>query len=149
MPPSFFLVVWFGLPVLLWLVTLCIPGRLPTVLVCLLCLGTMVLGNYAVVHHVRSVDAYLEAEMGKYEQGTPEAKAASEAWASDAGRSFALAFSAQLTAICYTAAYLLLFAHRWIFRLLFPPQPTPTRAEPGSVESRPDDGNPYQPPLVE
>jgi len=63
----------------------------------------MIAGNFVLVHYVRALDAHLLAEVDKYDPGTPEAERASEEWASDTGRSFALVFSAPLTAIWYLA----------------------------------------------
>jgi len=89
----------------------------------------MIAGNFVLVHYVRALDAHLLAEVDKYDPGTPEAERASEEWASDTGRSFALAFSAPLTAIWYLALFLLLFGSRWILGQMSPTRPTSVHAQ--------------------
>lgn len=110
----------------------------------------MIAGTFILVHSVWALDAVLLAEVDKYDPGTPEAQRASEEWASDTGRSFTLLLSPLLTAIWYTALFLLLFGGRWIVHQMFPAKFASVHAKTDSetAEQQGDDGNPYQPPIV-
>lgn len=132
MPHTFHIAIWFALPALTWIVTLCFPRRMHPALICTLCLVTIIAGNFVLVNHVRALDAYLLAEVGKHAPGSPEAQRASDEWASDTGRSFALAFSAPLTAILYTVQFMLLFGGRWILGQLSPARSTTANSRTGS-----------------
>ncbi|MEM7455319.1 MAG: hypothetical protein AAF456_13290 [Planctomycetota bacterium] len=81
-------------------------------------MATIVAGHFLLVGHVEAIDAQLLAEADKYEPGTPEHDQAMDAWASDTGRSFAIAFSAPLTAVWYTFNFVLLFGFRWLIGYL-------------------------------
>lgn len=129
MRPTLLLVVWFTLPVLVWCASLCVRRRVHPVLVCILCPVTMIAGNFALVHHVQALDAYLLAEVDKYDPDTPEGRRASEEWASDTGRSFVLALSVPLTVVCYTVLFALLFGSQWVIGQLLPPRPISVHAQ--------------------
>ncbi len=150
MLPKFLLIAWFVLPVLFCGVMLCVRRRIHPVLVCVLCLASMIAGIFIIANCVWALDAHLLAEVDKYDPGTPEAERASEDWASDTGRSFALAFSAPLTAIWYLALFLLLFGSRWIRGQMFPTRSTSVHAQTDgeTAEQQADNGNPYRSPIV-
>jgi len=108
------LLLWLTLPILLWSAKLCVGRRLSIVIVCILCVLAMIAGNFILVDYVHRLDAHLLAEVDKYAPGTPQAQQAAEEWASDTGRSLALAFSAPLTAMWYLFLFVLLFGGQWI-----------------------------------
>ncbi len=116
---TYLLIAWFALPVLVSGAILCVRRRVHPVLVCILCLATMIAGIFILANYVWALDAQLLAEIDKYDPGTPEAERASEEWASDTDRSFLLLLSPVLTAIWYGVLFLLLFGLRWIVRQLF------------------------------
>lgn len=110
----------------------------------------MVAGTFILAQYVWALDAHLLAEVDKYDPGTPEAQRASEEWASDTGRSFALLLSPLLTAFWYGLQFLLLFGLQWVVRQMFPARNATVHANTDSenAEQRVDDGNPYQSPTV-
>ena len=139
MLPTYFLIAWFVLPLLLWATMLCVRRRVGRVLVWIVCLASMVAGIFLLANYVWALDAQLLAEIDKYEPGTPEAQRASEEWASDTDRSFLLLLSPVLTAIWYGVLFLLLFGLHWVVRQMFP-------AKYASVQSKTDSetaGGPY------
>ena len=147
---TYLLIAWFALPVLVWGAMLCVRRRVHPVLVCILCLASMIAGIFILANYVWALDAHLLAEIDKYAPGTPEAERASEEWASDTDRSFLLLLSPVLTAIWYGVLFLLLFGLRWIVRQLFPARfaSVNTRTDIEAAEQQGDDGNPYKPPIV-
>jgi hypothetical protein len=147
---TYLLIAWFALPVLVWGAMLCVRRRVHPVLMCILCLASMIAGIFILANYVWALDAQLLAEIDKYDPGTPEAERASEEWASDTDRSFLLLLSPVLTAIWYGVLFLLLFGLRWIVRQLFPARfaSVNTRTDIEAAEQQGDDGNPYKPPIV-
>lgn len=106
MLPTYFLLAWFALPVLVSGAMLCARRRVHPLVVGVLCLATMIAGAVILANYVWALDAHLLAEIDKYEPGTPEADRASEAWASDTDRSFLLLLSPVLTALGYGFLFL-------------------------------------------
>ena len=146
---TFLNIAWFTLPLLVFGAILCVRRRVHPVLVCALCFATMVAGTFILAHFVWALDAHLLAEVDKYDPGSPEARRASNEWASDTDRSFLLLLSPLLTGIWYTGLFLLLFGSRWIVRQIFPAKFASVNAitDSETVEQQGDDGNPYQPPI--
>ena len=136
------------LPVLVWGSLLCVRRRVHPVLVCALCFATMIAGTFILAHYVWALDAHLLAEVDKYDPGTPEARRASEEWASDTDRSFTLLLSPLLTGIWYTGLFLLLFGSRWIVGQIFSTKfdSVHPQTDSGIAEQQADAENPYQPP---
>ena len=147
---TFLLIAWFALPVLFWGAMLCVRRRVHPVLVCILCLASMIAGIFILANYVWAIDAQLLAEIDKYDPGTPEAERASEEWASDTDRSFLLLLSPVLTGVWYSGLFLLLFGLQWVVRQMFPAKYASVHAKTDSetAEQRGDDGNPYQSPIV-
>lgn len=145
---TYLVIAWFALPVLVSGAMFCVRQRIHPLLVCVLCLASIVAGTIILANYVWALDAQLMAEIDKYEPGTPEAERASEEWASDTDRSFLLILSPALTGVCYTGLFLLLFGLRWVKRQVFPAKQAlvhaPTHS--GAAIQRGDDGNPYQSP---
>jgi hypothetical protein len=110
----------------------------------------MIAGTFILANYVWALDAHLLAEVDKYEPDTPEARRASEEWASDTDRSFLLLLSPVLTAVWYGVLFLLLFGLQWVVRQMFPARNASVHANTNSetAEQRGDDGNPYQSPLA-
>jgi len=150
MLPTYLLIAWFALPVLVWGAMLSARRRVHPVLVCILCLATMIAGIFILANYVWALDAQLLAEIDKYDPDTPEAQRASEEWASDTDRSFLLLLSPVLTAVWYAGLFLLLFGLQWVVRQLSPAKDVSTHATTDSetAEQRGDDRNPYQSPNV-
>ncbi len=147
---TFLLIAWFALPVLFWGAMLCVRRRIHPALVCVLCLASMIAGIFILGNFVWTLDAHLLAEVDKYEPGTPEARRASEEWASDTDRSFLLLLSPVLTGVWYGGLFLLLFGVPWVVRQMFPAKYASVHARTDSetAEQRGDDGNPYQSPIA-
>lgn len=147
---TFLLIAWFALPVLVWGSLLCVRRRVHPVLVCALCFATMIAGTFILAHYVWALDAHLLAEVDKYDPGSPEARRASEEWASDTGRSFTLLLSPLLTGIWYTGLFLLLFGSRWIVGQIFSTKFASVHPQTDSetAEQQANAENPYQPPIV-
>ena len=150
MLPTFFLIAWSVLPLLVWGTMLCARRRVGRVLVWILCLASVVAGIFLLANYVWALDAQLLAEIDKYEPGTPEAQRASEEWASDTDRSFLLLLSPVLTAIWYGILFLSLFGLQGVVSRMFSAK---NASDDSSIESetadnRGDDGNPYQSPNV-
>ena len=147
---TYLLIAWFALPVLVWGAMLCVRRRVHPVLVCILCLASMIAGIFILANYVWALDAQLLAEIDKYDPGTPEAERASEEWASDTDRSFLLLLSPVLTAIWYGVLFLLLFGLHWVVRQMFPAKYASVQSKTDSETAgqRYDDGNPYQSPIV-
>ena len=150
MLPTFLLIAWFVLPLLVWGAVLCVRRRVHYVLVWILCLASMIVGIFLLANYVWALDAQLLAEIDKYEPGTPEAQRASEEWASDTDRSFLLLLSPVLTAIWYGVLFPLLFGLQRVVRRIFPARNASVNSSTDgeTAEQRGDDGNPYQPPTV-
>jgi hypothetical protein len=110
----------------------------------------MIAGIFILANYVWALDVHLLAEIDKYDPDTPEARRASEEWASDTDRSFMLLLSPLLTAGWYGGLFLLLFGLQWVFRQLFPAKYASVNAKTDNetAEQRGDDGNPYQSPIV-
>ena len=147
---TLFLIAWFTLPVLVWGAMLCIRRRIHPVLVCIVCLASVIAGVFILANYVWALDAHLLAEVDKYRPGTPEAERASEVWASDTGRSFTLLLSPLLTAAWYGVLFLLLFGLQWVVRQVISAKYPSVLEKTGSetVPQRSDNGNPYRPPMV-
>ena len=95
-------------------------------------------------NYVWALDAQLLAEIDKYDPGTPEARRASEEWASDTDRSFLLLLSPLLTAVWYGVLFLLLFGLQRVVPQMSPAKHASVHAKTdnGTAEQRGDDGNP-------
>ena len=119
MPPKLFLVAWFVFPVLVWGASQVLVRKLHVAVTCVLCVLAIVGGTYLLANYVWALDAYLLAEIDKFEPGSIEADRAADEWGSDTDRSFLLLASPVITAIAYTGLFLILFGHRWIIRQLF------------------------------
>lgn len=147
---TYLVIAWFALPLLVWGAMLCVRQRTHPVLVCILCLASIMAGTVILANYVWALDAQLLAEIDKHEPGSPEAERASEEWASDTGRSFLLLLSPVLTAIWYGFLFLLLFGLQWVVRWMFPAKHVSViaNADNPTAEQRIDDGNPYQSPTV-
>ncbi|MCA9065868.1 MAG: hypothetical protein KDA96_22525 [Planctomycetaceae bacterium] len=148
MLPTYFLIAWFLLPLLLWATVFCVRRRVGRILVCIACLASVVAGIFLLANYVWALDAQLLAEVDKYEPGTPEAQRASEEWASDTGRSFLLLLSPVVTAIWYGVLFLSLFGLQWMVTQKFAAK---NASDHSSRESQPADprgghANPYQSP---
>ena len=150
MLPTFLLTAWFALPVLFGGAMLCVWRRVHLVLVCILCLASVLVGIFILANYVWALDAQLLAEIDKYAPDTPESRRASEEWASDTDRSFMLLLSPLLTAVWYGVLFLLLFGLQRVVRLMFPATHALVHAKTDSetVEPRGDDGNPYRSSIV-
>ncbi len=144
---TYLTIAWLVLPVLVFCVFRCVGRRIHTAWVVVVCVAAMFAGTYLLMQSVLSLDAYLIAEVDKYEPGTPEARQASEAWASDTTRSFTFVLSPVLTGIWYTGLFVLLFGGRWAVAYFFPSKTDSIQEnEESGTASRPkDDGNPYRP----
>ena len=150
MLPTYLVIAWFALPVLVSGAMICVRRTIHPVLVGLLCFASIIAGTVILANYVWALDAQLLAEIDKYETGTPEAERASEEWASDTDRSFLLLLSPVLTGVCYSGLFLLVFVVRWIKRRVFPTKQSLVNARTVSdaAGQRGDDGNPYQSPTV-
>ncbi len=150
MLPTYLVIAWFALPVLVSGAMLCVRQRIHPVFVCILCLASMIAGTIILANYVWALDSQLLAEIDKYEPGTPEAERASEEWASDTDRSFLLLLSPVLTGVWYSGLFLLLFGLQWVKRQVFPAKQALVHARTDSeaADQRGDDGNPYQSPTV-
>jgi hypothetical protein len=149
MLPTYLVIAWFALPVLVSGAMLCVRQRIHPVLVCILCLASIIAGTIILANYVWALDAQLLAEIDKYEPGTPEAERASEEWASDTDRSFLLLLSPVLTGVWYSGLFLLLFGLQWVKRQVFPVKQSLPYTLERTVRlqsQRGDDGNPYQSP---
>jgi hypothetical protein len=148
MLPTYLVIAWFALPGLASGAMLCVRQRIHPVLVCTLCLASIIAGTIILANYVWALDAQLLAEIDKYEPGTPEAERASKEWSSDTDRSFLLLLSPVLTGVFYSALFLLVFGLRWIKRQVFPSKQSLVNARTVSdaAGQRGDDGNPYQSP---
>jgi len=146
MLPTYFLIAWFVLPLLLWATMLCVRRLVGRLLIWIICLASMVAGIFLLANYVWTLDAQLLAEIDKFEPGTPEAQRASEEWASDTDRSFLLLLSPVLTAIWYGFLFLLLFGLQGIVSRMFPAKYASdnSRMESETADKRGDDGNAYQ-----
>ena len=144
------LVAWFTLPVLVWAAFLCLRRRFHPVVLCAFCFVAMIAGTIVLANYVWALDAHLLAEVDKYDPGSPEARRASEEWASDTDRSLTLLLSPLLTGIWYTGVFLLLFGSRWIVGQMFPAKfaSAHVKTDSETAEQQGDDGNPYPPPIV-
>jgi len=116
MNPSLLLTAWIAFPLLFWVVTFSSGRRFGPVGVGLLCCTAMIAGVVLLANHVWAIDAHLLAEIDKYELGSPERDHASRAWSSDVNRSMTLLLSPLLTAIWYSAVFLMLFGIRRVVR---------------------------------
>ena len=147
MLPSYFVIAWWALPVLVAGSLLCLRRIHPAVF-CALWFVTVIAGTIILANYVWALDAQLLAEVDKYEPGTPEAKRASEEWASDTDRSFLLIASPVLSGFLYSGVFLLLFGLRWVKRQFFPVKQAreEVRTDSDAAKQRLDDGNPYQSP---
>ena len=150
MLPTYLVIAWFALPVLVSEAMLCVRQRIHPILVCTLCFASIIAGTVVLANYVWALDAQLLAEVDKYEPGTPEAERASKEWASDTDRSFLLLLSPVLTGIYYSGMFLLLFGLRWIRRQVFPVKQSVVnaRTDGAAADQRGDHGNPYQSPTV-
>ena len=154
------LVIWVTLPALVWTAQLSIRQRIHPALLCILCLLTMTVGYFILPQYVRALDSHLSAEINKFDldgdggvsgdEWTPEARRASDEWASDTGRSMALYFAGPFTAIWYTIVFAGLFGREWVLRHIFPTRSSSVHAPTDSetAEQQTDDENPYRPPIV-
>ena len=150
MLPTFLLIAWFVLPLLVWGAMLCVRRRVHPVLIWISCLASMIAGIFLLPNYVWALDAQLLAEIDKYEPGTPEAQRASEEWASDTDRSFLLLLSPVLTVIWYGIMFLSLFGLQRVVRRMFPTKNDSVNSSTDNetADQRDDDRNPYQSPIV-
>jgi hypothetical protein len=150
MIPTYLVIAWFVLPVLVPGVMLYVRQRIHPVLICIVCLASTIAGTIILANYVWALDAQLLAEIDKYEPGTPEAERATEEWASDTDRSLLLLLSPVLTGVWYSGLFLLLFGLQSVKRQVFPAKEALVHAETDSEadDQRGDDGNPYQIPTV-
>ena len=155
------ILIWFALPIPIWVAHLCIRRWLPPMLLYiltgLLILFTAAAGYATLFASVWTIDAQLEAEMNRFDldgdggiggdELTPEAQRAAEAWASDTGRTMAMVFGLPITVVWYAIMFALLFGGEWAFRKLVLKNPT-TESKSERHEDQQQDGNPYRAPHV-
>ena len=145
---SILLIAWFAIPLLVWATLLCVRRKIHPALICAICFAAMIVGTIVLANYVWALDAFLLAEVDKYDPNSPEAQRASEEWASDTGRSFALLFSPVITGFLYSGVFLALFGGQWLITQIIPGRPTAFSKDNTGDESRnsPNPDNPYHPP---
>ncbi|RMF43775.1 MAG: hypothetical protein D6753_04285 [Planctomycetota bacterium] len=150
MLPTCLVIAWSVFPVLVSATVLWVQKTIHPVLVCILCVASIIGGTIILANYVWAIDAQLLAEIEKHAPGTPEAELASEEWASDTGRSFLLLFSPVLTGVCYSGLFLLFLGLRSVrCRVLPTKEPLVSPRTVSDATGQPgDDGNPYQSPAA-
>ena len=146
------MLLWAGLPLLVWLLRL--VSRKPIHAI-LLYIFTVVIGYFIFVGCAWAADVSLEQRMNSFDldsdggiggnELTAEAQEAIDDWASDTGRTFAFITGLPVTAIWAAICLTPLCVGEWIVRRIIGRRtPEATRSE-GIIRPS-DDGNPYQAP---
>ena len=152
------LLLWAGLPVMMWLFRLVVPKRIHVII---LYIFTVAIGYFVFVGCAWASDVLLEQRMNSFDldgdggiggdELTPEAQQAIDEWASDTGRTMAphlrrsrsRQFGTQFCSHFFLVANGF-FEKHYLTRSTSENQQTNSELE----EQQTDDGNPYRPPSV-